>query len=87
MHHRHIITQEWTIMALESLMERGELADWREFVQALKGNELLALRALRVSDTIEDRASAALARVLILGRYPQFATSEPGKGSGTFVRR
>ena len=75
--HRHLTTREWTLMALESLMERGQLADWREFAQALKGNEQLARDALCVSEYVEDRASAALVRVLVLQRFPGLA---PGAG-------
>ena len=68
--HRHLTTSEWTLMALESLMERGQLADWREFARALKGNEQLARDALRVSEYVEDRASASLMRVLVLQQFP-----------------
>ena len=57
-------------MALESLMERGQLADWREFARALEGNEQLARAVLRVSEYVEDRASASLVRVLVLRRLP-----------------
>ncbi len=77
MEHRNLTTREWTLMALESLMERGQLADWREFAQALKGNEQLARNALRVSEYVEDRASASLVRVLVLQRFPGLA---PGVG-------
>ena len=55
MMHRNLTTSEWTLMALESLMERGQLADWREFARALEGNEQLARDALRVSEYVEDR--------------------------------
>ena len=33
MMHRNLTTRERSLMALESLMKRGELADWREFVR------------------------------------------------------
>ena len=56
MMHRNLTTSEWTLMALESLMERGQLAEWREFARALEGNEQLARDALRVSEYVEDRA-------------------------------
>jgi len=56
MMHRNLTTSEWTLMALVSLMERGQLADWREFARALEGNEQLARAALRVSKYVEDRA-------------------------------
>lgn len=75
MHHRHITTEEWTLMALESLMERGDLADWREFTRALHDNEKLAQDALRVCDYVEDRASASLARSLVLHRFPTLQTN------------
>ena len=68
--HRNLTTSEWTLMALESLMERGQLADWREFARALEGNEQLARDALRVSEYVEDRASASLIRVLVSQRFP-----------------
>ena len=77
MMHRNLTTREWTLMALESLMERGQLADWREFARALEGNEQLACDALCVSKYVEDRASASLARVLVLQRFPGLA---PGAG-------
>src|SRR5512135_3152797 len=77
MMHRNLTTSEWTLMALESLMERGRLADWREFARALKGNEQLARDALRVSEYVEDRASASLMQVLVEQRFPGLS---PGGG-------
>jgi hypothetical protein len=77
MMHRNLTTSEWTLMALESLMERGQLADWREFARALKGNEQLARDALCVSEYVEDRASASLVRVLVSQRFPGLS---PGGG-------
>ena len=71
MRHRHLTTQEWTLMAIESLMERGQLADWRQFAQALATSERLAQNTLRVCEYVEDRASAALARVLVFSCYPE----------------
>lgn len=73
MKHRNLTTSDWTLMALESLMERGQLADWREFARALEGNEPLARDALRVSEYVEDRASASLVRVLVSQRFPGLA--------------
>ncbi|HKI16248.1 MAG TPA: hypothetical protein VKA15_00125 [Isosphaeraceae bacterium] len=70
MMHRNLTTSEWTLMALESLIERGQLADWREFARALKGNERLARAALRVSEYVKHRASASLVRVLVSQRFP-----------------
>jgi len=77
MMHRNLTTSEWTLMALESLMERGQLGEWREFARALEGNEQLARDALRVSEYVEDRASASLMRVLVSQQFPDLS---PGGG-------
>ena len=81
MMHRNLTTSEWTLMALESLMERGQFGDWREFAQALKGNEQLARDALRVSEYIEDRASASLVRVLVEQRFPSLSSGGGDRAS------
>lgn len=70
MQHRHITTTEWTSMALESLFDRGKLADWREFVQAMKKDVGLAERALELANWHEDTRSAALLRVLVGSCHP-----------------
>ncbi|OHB81763.1 MAG: hypothetical protein A2W31_07420 [Planctomycetes bacterium RBG_16_64_10] len=79
MHHRHLTTQEWTLMALESLMERGELQDWREFAQALSKSERLACDTLRVCEYVQDRPSAALARMLVVSCYPELGAGGPDR--------
>jgi hypothetical protein len=70
MRHRHLTTEQWTLMAIESMMERGQLADWREFARELVKSETLAVDTLRVCRYVDDRASAALARVLVFSCYP-----------------
>jgi hypothetical protein len=57
-------------MAIESLLERGRLSDWREFANALSKSERLAADTLRVCEYAEDRRSAALARFLAISCYP-----------------
>lgn len=73
MRHRHLTTHEWTLMAIESLLERGQLADWQEFALALSKSERLAADTLRVCEYVEDRRSAALARVLVFASFPELA--------------
>jgi hypothetical protein len=63
-------------MAIESLIERGQLADWREFARALSKSERLAADTLRVCQYVEDRPSAALARELVFSCYPQLRRLE-----------
>jgi hypothetical protein len=66
-------------MAIESLLERGQLADWREFAQALGKSERLARDTLRVCEYVEDRASAALARVLVFSCHPEMRGRAPAR--------
>ena len=80
MRHRHLATEQWTLMAIESMMERGQLADWREFAQALRKSERLAADTLRVCQYVEDRPSAALARTLVFSCYPELRGREKSGG-------
>ena len=58
-------------MAVESLFDRGEMADWQEFGFALAQDEQIAVSALRLARNHEDRGSAALARILVKRFQPQ----------------
>ncbi len=80
MHHRHLTTAQWTLMAIESLIERGQLDDWREFARALRNSKRLAADTLRVCEYIEDRPSAALARVLVSSCYPDLPEEKGKRG-------
>ena len=37
--HRHINDKTWTVAALDSLLERGDLPDWQELFKALRAGE------------------------------------------------
>jgi hypothetical protein len=76
MYHRHLTTQQWTLMAIESMMERGQLADWREFARALRKSKRIAADTLRVCEYVEDRPSAALARALVSSYFPELRGRE-----------
>jgi hypothetical protein len=68
--HRNLITDRWTRMAIDSLFERGELSDWREFARALARDLELARRTLFMCERHSNRSSAALARVLVSHYHP-----------------
>ena len=70
MQHRHLNTSEWTLMAIDSLFERGTLPDWKEFAAALKADPALANRTLSVCNRHEDRPSVTLARLLLARYHP-----------------
>lgn len=69
--HRHLQGQAWSRMAIESLLERGTLSDWREFAAALRHDPALIEAALRVCEGPVDEGSAELARTLVFHLYPQ----------------
>lgn len=77
MQHRHIRTDDWTLMAIESLLDRGQLSDWREFVQVMKSDPQLAERMLQMARGHEDVRSAALARMLIAHFHPSLREIPP----------
>lgn len=64
------MTTEWSRMAIDSLFERGTLADWREFAAALRKDAELARHTLVMCARHDDRASAALALVLVEHFHP-----------------
>ena len=75
MKHRHLDTTDWTPMAVESLFDRGELADWQDFVRAMRQNPELGRTALRLAAGHEDGGSAALARLLVSQHQPGVAAT------------
>lgn len=68
--HRHLHDQSWSLMAIESLLERGKLADWQEFARAMHRDRSIAEAALRVCEGPVDEGSAELARTLVFHLYP-----------------
>lgn len=72
MNHRHIDTGEWSLMAIESLFDRGSLTDWQGFSASLRGDIAIAHRALRVTKYREPDGSEGIARALIAHYYPAF---------------
>ena len=71
MKHRHLKTEEWSRMAIDSLFERGKLPEWREFVSVLVKDKHLAEETLAVCSYHRNTGSAMLARVLVEGLYPE----------------
>jgi len=80
--HRHLNSAEWTPMAVESLFDRGEMADWQEFTKALAKSKDVARYALTISEGHEDEGSAALARILVERFHPGLLAESTGNGNG-----
>jgi hypothetical protein len=76
MRHRHLTGETWSLMAIESLLERGELDDWREFARALRGDPHLARATLRACEGPVDPGAAELGRTIVFQLHPELG---PGK--------
>lgn len=73
MQHRNLNTEEWSRMAIDSLFDRGTLADWQEFAQALKGDGDLAKETLLMAARHAERGATELARVLVEHFHPDLS--------------
>lgn len=76
--HRNTTTSKWTLMSIESLFERGTIADWKEFARALRVDPALAQRALKVCHYREPDGAEGIALSLIAHFHPSVALGRPG---------
>jgi hypothetical protein len=76
MQHRHININEWTKMAIDSCLERGDLSDWQELFQAAKNNTELAKDILYMARQHEEDGTAELVEGLIKKLHPELFTSD-----------
>ena len=65
MKHRHLTTENWSRMAIDSLFDRGKLADWKEFVSVLSTDRELAEQTLAVCKYHKNTGSVELALVFL----------------------
>jgi hypothetical protein len=71
MEHRHLKTGDWSLEAIDSALERGDLPDWRRLFQAASEDILLAQNILRVASSHDLGGASELARHLVLTMWPQ----------------
>ena len=76
MKHRHINTDVWSLMAIESLFDRGTLADWREFATALRSDRTLPDRVRRVCGYRQPDGAERIA-MAIVDPMPALQEKEP----------
>jgi len=73
-HHRHLVSHSlWTPAAIESVITRGDLADWRELFSVAKQDRRVSDNILKVTSRIEPEGRAILARALTLELRPGLA--------------
>ncbi len=68
--HRHLDTTQWTKAAIDSAIEYGDLAEWRELFRAVAADEQLAHRVLQVIEAHPVDGGSALAAALIEKLWP-----------------
>jgi hypothetical protein len=64
--HRHLETDEWTLDAIDSVIDRGELEDWRELFRAARGDRALVEKIVHVTEAHDMGGASLLARELAL---------------------
>jgi hypothetical protein len=74
MPHRHMNTTEWTLAAIDSTLERGDLADWRELFAAVRRDRAIAAKVLRVTESHDVGGATTLARELVLRMWNDLAS-------------
>ena len=68
MRHRHINTSEWTKDAIVSVLERGDLPDWRELFKAAKDDPEIAERIRAIACRYPEDGTFILAEHLANSR-------------------
>ena len=71
--HRHLKTTRWTLAAIDSALERGNLEDWRELFAEVRKNKKIAEAILKVTAKPEKNGASKLAEKLVCGIYPEFS--------------
>ena len=73
MQHRHLMTSRWTLAAVDSAIEYGDLADWRELSAAVAADRQLARQVLKVANARGEGSGHALAKELTELLWPNLA--------------
>jgi hypothetical protein len=68
--HRHLDTTDWTLAAIDSVLDRGDLPDWRDLFAAAAANRELAKNVLHIARAHHIRGASALACHLIKKFHP-----------------
>lgn len=75
MEHRHLNTNQWTLAAIDSALEYGDLPDWRELFREVRRDRDLAQRVLTVARGRLQDGAAVLAESMVLHYWPDFGAA------------
>lgn len=65
MKHRHLNAQTWSSAAIDSVLERGDLPDWRELFAAVRQSREVADGVLRAASAHDTGGTSALVKALM----------------------
>lgn len=73
MKHRHLKTTSWTLEAIDSALERGNLKDWRELFSEARKNKKIAAKVMTIAVRRDLGGTSELAKELVIGIYPDLS--------------
>ena len=73
MQHRHLKKTSWTLEAIDSALERGNLDDWRELFSEARKNKEIAAKIMTIAVRRDLGGTSELAKELVIGIYPDLA--------------
>jgi len=87
MKHRHLGTDEWSLAAIDSALEHGDLRDWRELFACVRSDPAVARRVLAIAGARNAGGAGALAEYLVGRLQPNLParfvrTEDPPRPSG-----
>ncbi len=76
MQHRHLVDNiGWTKAAIDSVLERGDLADWRQLIAAAHADRALAQAVVEVARQHPMRGVLPIVEHLLARRFPDIVRS------------
>jgi hypothetical protein len=75
MQHRHLDTTEWSAAAIDSVLERGDLPEWKDLFRSVETDRRLAERVLKVAAAHDLGGASILAKLLVEHLQPTLKTT------------
>lgn len=76
MQHRHLDTIQWSAAAIDSVLERGDLPDWRDLFKAVEKDRQVAELVLKVATEHDLGGASVVAKTLVGHLQPTLPTSK-----------
>ena len=70
MRHRHLATNHWSAVAIDSVLERGDLPDWKALFHVVRRDRRVAELVLKVATQHDLGGASILAKYLVEQLHP-----------------